>query len=252
MIAVHRYADRVILVTGAGQGLGAAMAKRFAAEGGTVMVADRDPVTAKAVAASLPDGRGDAWTVDVTDPGQVSSWISEVLTSYGQIDMLVNNAGVLRDNRLELMADAEWDTVLDVSLRGAFICSRAVFKSMKDRGYGRILSLSSICWRGNYGQANYAAAKAGIVGLARTIALEGAAHGITSNIISPGVIDTPMLVSLTDKARDRLTSQVPVRRVGRPDEIAETAAFLASEQAAYITGVVLDVDGGISIGTALH
>lgn len=249
---MRRYDDRVVMITGAGQGLGAAMAGRFAAEGARVAVADIDPGTAKEVAGSLPEGRGSAWTVDVTDTEQVSAWVADVLSGHGRIDVLVNNAGVLRDNRLEQMTDGEWDAVVNTSLRGAFLCARAVFAPMKERGYGRIVSMSSICWRGNYGQANYAAAKAGIVGLARTIALEGAAHGITSNVISPGVFDTPMLASLTEAARDRLASRVPVRRVGRPAEIADAAAYLCSEDAGYVTGVVLDVDGGISIGTALR
>jgi NAD(P)-dependent dehydrogenase (short-subunit alcohol dehydrogenase family) len=210
---MHRYTDRVVLVTGAGQGLGAAMARRFAAEGATVAVSDVNVAAAEDTARSCG---GTATAVDVTDAAAVQEWVAGVLAAHGRVDVLVNNAGVLRDNRLERMSAEDWQTVVDVSLRGAFHCARAVFGPMKRAGYGRILSVSSICWRGNYGQANYATAKAGIVGLARTIALEGAGHGITSNVVSPGVIDTPMLAALPTRARNRLTEWVPVGRVGRP------------------------------------
>ena len=148
------------------------------------------------------------------------------------------------------MTDDDWQAVVDVNLRGMFHCCRAVFGHMKQRRYGRILSLSSMSWRGNFGQVNYAAAKAGIIGAARTIALEGASSGITSNVIAPGLIDTPMLASMKTAARDKLISRVPAGHTGQPGDIAEAAAYLCSEQAGYITGVVLDVDGGIGIGSS--
>jgi len=135
---------------------------------------------------------------------------------------------------------------------GGFHCARAAFGPMKRQGYGRIVSFSSMSWRGNFGQTNYVAAKAGIVGMTRTLALEGARHGITANAIAPGLIDTPMLASMNGPARDKLTNKVPMRHTGRPEDIAEAAAFLASEAAGYITGVVLDVDGGISIGSSIR
>jgi 3-oxoacyl-[acyl-carrier protein] reductase len=226
------------------------MAQRFAAEGASLALSDLNPSTVRELVAACAPSRAVASTVDVTDSGQVDRWVDETRAEFGRIDALVNNAGIIRDNRLERMPDDDWQAVIDVSLRGAFHCTRAVFGHMKQRGYGRILSLSSMCWRGNFGQANYSAAKAGIVGMARTIALEGAPFGITSNALAPGLIDTPMLTSMDAKARDKLSSRIPARRIGDPADIAEAAAYLCSEHAGYITGVVLDVDGGIGIGSS--
>jgi 3-oxoacyl-[acyl-carrier protein] reductase len=241
---MNRYHGRVVAITGGAQGLGLAMATRFAAEGATVAVAD---VNGEALAGPL---RADV--VDVTDSARVNAWIAAVVEDFGRLDVLVNNAGIIRDNRVEEITDEDWHAVLDVSLTGSFHCARAAFGPMKRQGYGRIVSFSSMSWRGNFGQANYVAAKAGIVGLTRTLALEGARHGITANAIAPGLIETPMLASMNGPARDKLTGKIPMRHTGRPEDIAEAAAFLASEAAGYITGVVLDVDGGISIGSSIR
>jgi 3-oxoacyl-[acyl-carrier protein] reductase len=251
---MDRYAGRVVAVTGAAQGLGLAMAQRFATEGATVVLAD---VSEQALTAAGEGIRSSGATVrtdvlDVTSSADVDAWVAAVHADTGGIDVLVNNAGIIRDNRVEDITDADWRAVLDVSLGGSFYCARAVFPGMKERGYGRIVSFSSMSWRGNFGQSNYVAAKAGIVGLTRTLALEGARHGITANAIAPGLIETPMLASMNGPARDKLTAKIPMRHTGRPTDIAEAAAFLASEAAGYITGVVLDVDGGISIGSSIR
>ncbi|HEY3871914.1 MAG TPA: SDR family NAD(P)-dependent oxidoreductase [Actinocrinis sp.] len=250
-----RYAGRVVAVTGAGQGLGYAMARRFAAEGAVVAACDINPGPLSELAKGGADDESEPITtavVDVTSTTQVDAWIDQVVSEHARVDVLINNAGIIRDNRLERQSDQDWSAVVEVSLRGAFVCSRAAFRHMKQHRYGRILSLSSMSWRGNFGQANYAAAKAGVIGLARTIAIEGAPLGITSNVIAPGLIETPMLRSMDSRGRDRLTARIPVGHTGRPDDIAEAAAFLCSESAGYITGVVLDVDGGINVNGALR
>ncbi|KND37795.1 SDR family oxidoreductase [Streptomyces acidiscabies] len=248
---MNRYQGRVVAITGAAQGLGLAMATRFAAEGAMVALADVNEQALTEAAGSIAEAHGAKLrtdVVDVTDSAQVNAWIDGV----GRLDVLVNNAGIIRDNRVEDITDDDWHAVIGVSLTGGFHCARAAFGPMKRQGYGRIVSFSSMSWRGNFGQTNYVAAKAGIVGMTRTLALEGARHGITANAIAPGLIETPMLASMNGPARDKLTAKVPMRHTGRPEDIAEAAAFLASEAAGYITGVVLDVDGGISIGSSIR
>lgn len=252
---MNRYQGRVVAITGAAQGLGLAMATRFAAEGATVALADvnEEAVThAVETIANAHDVKLRADVVDVTDSAQVDDWITGITADLGGLDVLVNNAGIIRDNRVEDITDDDWHAVIDVSLTGGFHCARAAFGPMKRQSYGRIVSFSSMSWRGNFGQVNYVAAKAGIVGMTRTLALEGARHGITANAIAPGLIETPMLASMNGPARDKLTNKVPMRHTGRPEDIAEAAAFLASEAAGYITGIVLDVDGGISIGSSIR
>jgi 3-oxoacyl-[acyl-carrier protein] reductase len=250
---MNRYNGRVVAITGGAQGLGLAMATRFAAEGATVALADVNGAALDdAVETITHDARLRTDVVDVTKSPQVDSWIDGITDEFGQLDVLVNNAGIIRDNRVEDITDDDWHAVVDVSLTGGFYCARAAFKAMKRQGYGRIVSFSSMSWHGNFGQANYVAAKAGIVGLTRTLALEGARHGITVNAISPGLMDTPLLASMNARALEMLTKKIPMRHTGRPEDIAEAAAFLACEAAGYITGVVLDVDGGISIGSSIR
>ncbi|MET7474850.1 SDR family NAD(P)-dependent oxidoreductase [Streptomyces sp. NPDC005648] len=252
---MNRYQGRVVAITGAAQGLGLAMATRFAAEGAAVALADVNEEALTDAAKTITDAhdaRLRTDVVDVTDSARVNSWIDGVTAGLGRLDVLVNNAGIIRDNRVEDITDEDWHAVVNVSLTGGFHCARAAFGPMKRQGYGRIVSFSSMSWRGNFGQTNYVAAKAGIVGMTRTLALEGARHGITANAIAPGLIETPMLASMNGPARDKLTHKIPMRHTGRPEDIAEAAAFLASEAAGYITGVVLDVDGGISIGSSIR
>lgn len=250
-----RYVGRTVAITGAAQGLGYAMADRFAAEGAGLALVDVNRSALAAASALLRTTHGVAVSesvVDVTDGDQVTEWITGAEGEHGSVDVLVNNAGIIRDNRVENISDDDWDAVIDVSLKGAFLCARAVFPGMRAREYGRVISFSSMSWRGNFGQANYVAAKAGIVGLTRVLALEGARDGITANAIAPGLIETPMLASMNDAARALLTNKVPMRHTGDPGDIAEGAAFLGSEAAGYISGIVLDIDGGISIGSSIR
>lgn len=250
-----RFAGRTVAITGAAQGLGLAMAERFAAEGARLALVDVSTESLGVAAARIRSTHAATVTetvLDVTDSTGVDAWIARTERELGSVDALINNAGVIRDNRVENISDEDWDAVVDVSLKGAFLCARAAFPGMRARGYGRIVSFSSMSWRGNFGQANYVAAKAGIVGLTRALALEGARDGVTANAIAPGLIETPMLQSMNDQARALLTGKVPMKHTGDPSDIAEGAAFLASEAAGYITGTVLDIDGGISIGSSIR
>jgi NAD(P)-dependent dehydrogenase (short-subunit alcohol dehydrogenase family) len=252
---LQRYEGRVVAITGGARGLGRAMAERFAAEGAAVAIGDADGAGAEESARELAaahGGRTRGERVDVTRPAEVEAWLAGVERELGGLDVLVNNAGILRDNRVEQISDEDWRAVLDVNLAGAFHGIRAALPLMKRQRYGRILSLSSMSWRGNFGQANYVAAKAGVVGLTRGVALEAARHGITVNAIAPGLIETRMLASMNGPAREKLTAKIPLGHTGDPADIAAAAAFLCSEEARYVTGVVLDVDGGIGIGSAIR
>ncbi len=252
---MQRYDGRVVAVTGGAQGLGRAMARRFAAEGAAVALADLDGAGAEQACQELTAGsraRADAARIDVSISSEVQGWIDDVRRRLGRLDVLVNNAGIIRDNRIEQITDDDWRAVVDVNLTGAFHGIRAALPIMKAQRYGRILSFSSMSWRGNFGQANYVAAKAGIVGLTRGAALEAARDGITVNAIAPGLIETKMLAGMNARARDLLIGKIPVRHTGDPSDIAAAAAFLCSEEARYITGVVLDVHGGIGIGSSIR
>jgi 3-oxoacyl-[acyl-carrier protein] reductase len=248
----NRFDNQVVLVTGGAQGLGRAMAERFASEGARVHVADLAVSEGTRVVENLP-GTGHSFrAVDITDPASAREWIDSVVEDEGHIEVLINNAGVIRDNRIENISVEDWNAVLSVSLSGTFHCTQAAFPHMRAAAYGRVLSFASMSWRGNFGQVNYVAAKAGVVGFTRGFALEGARYGVTANAIAPGLIETPMLASMNASARDLLVSKVPMRNTGQPEDIAAAAAFLCSREASYITGVVLDVDGGISIGSSIR
>jgi len=244
---------KVAFVTGAGRGIGAATAARLAREGAAIAVVDRiEADTAETVAAVLAAGGtaiGIGCDVAVTD--QVEAAVERAVTELGRLDVLVNNAGVLRDNLLFKMTDDDWDTVLAVHLRGAFLCARAAQKHMVAQKSGRIINLSSTSALGNRGQANYAAAKAGIQGFTRTLAIELGPYGINVNSIAPGFITTAMIDETarrmgitTEQFQQGAAQTLPLRRTGTPDDIAGVVAFLAGPDSSYITGQNIYVDGG--------
>jgi 3-oxoacyl-[acyl-carrier protein] reductase len=243
-------AGRVALVTGAGSGIGEATARRFAADGATVVVNDVDGERARAVAGAIEKAGGAARAVgaDVTRRADVEAMVGRVVAELGRLDVLVNNAGINRDAMSHKMTEEQWDQVLAVNLKGTFLCAQAALPRMRERGWGRVINTSSIGSLGNIGQANYAASKAGVIGLTRTLALEYAKYGVTVNCVAPGAVMTPMLAGVPDPIREKITSQIPVGRIADPAEIAALHAFLASEDAGYITGQVIFVDGGMSVG----
>ncbi|HEU5348523.1 MAG TPA: 3-oxoacyl-ACP reductase FabG [Ktedonobacterales bacterium] len=244
---------RVALVTGAARGIGAATATRLAAEGAAVALADLDEAQAQATAHQI-DASGErvlAIGCNVAESAQVQRMVDSAVERFGRLDILVNNAGITRDNLLFKMSEDEWDAVIGVHLRGAFLCARAAQKAMVEQKHGRIISLSSVSALGNRGQVNYSAAKAGIQGLTRTLAVELGPFGITANAVAPGFIDTDMTrataqrLGLTpEQAHAAAAARIPLRRVGQPSEVASVIAFLASDDASYVSGQIIYVNGG--------
>jgi NAD(P)-dependent dehydrogenase (short-subunit alcohol dehydrogenase family) len=250
---MNRFAEQNALVTGAARGIGEAVARRLAQEGARVILADRDPEALGATLALLwktYDHTAVAGEVlDVTDAGRVNETIRRLEQDRGPLHVLVNNAGIVRDGWIDGLTDADWNAVLAVNLTGAFHCCRAVIPGMKTAGYGRIVNVASRAWMGNPGQANYSASKAGLVGMTRALALELVRFGITVNAVAPGLIDTPLVRGLAPKVQERLIKAQPGGRMGTPDEVAAAASFLASREASFVTGQVLHVCGGKSVGT---
>jgi 3-oxoacyl-[acyl-carrier protein] reductase len=251
---MSRYADRVVVVTGAARGIGAATAKRFADEGATVAILDLEQGAAAATADGLGAPKAIGLACDVADTASVEAAVGAVVEELGKVDVLVNNAGVTRDNLLFKMTDDDWDMVMNVHLRGSFLMSRAVQKHMVAAKYGKILNLSSVSALGNRGQANYSAAKMGLQGLTRTLALELGPFGVNVNAVAPGFIVTDRTDATArrvgvepEEYRKAAAAANPVRRVGYPEDIAAAAAFLCSDEASYITGQTLYVDGGAKI-----
>jgi 3-oxoacyl-[acyl-carrier protein] reductase len=236
---------RTALVTGSTRGIGRAIAQTLADAGARVAVVGRDAAKASDVAAQLP-GNAQGFGADVSDPAAVVSLVEGVEAAFGQVDILVNNAGLTRDNILFRIKDDDWDAVLDANLRGAFVAIRAAARGMMKRRWGRIINIASIVGlTGNKGQANYAASKAGLIGLTKSVAKELGSRNILVNAIAPGFIETDMTNAMTAEARTALSGQIPLDRLGKPEDIAAMVAFLASEHASYVTGQVLVVDGGM-------
>ncbi len=239
---------KVAVVTGASRGIGRSIALALAAQGATIVAVDMDQASTDAVVAELQAAGARALAVvgNVTVTADAERMIDAASEAFGRVDILVNNAGITRDGLLMRMKDDDWDAVLNVNLKGAFLCTRAAFKVMSKQRYGRIINIASIVGQmGNAGQANYCASKAGLIGLTKSNAREMAKRSITVNAVAPGFIATAMTDALSDKVRAELTAQIPMDKLGSADDIANAVVFLASEASGYITGHVLAVNGGM-------
>jgi 3-oxoacyl-[acyl-carrier protein] reductase len=242
---------RVALVTGASQGIGHACALALARQGASVAVAARNQVKLDELVSQIAasGGKAAAFAIDVADEEQVKAGIKAAIGQFGKIDILVNNAGITRDQLVMRMKRADWDSVLSTNLTSAYLCIQNVIPSMLKQRWGRIINIASIFGQmGQAGQANYSASKAGLIGLTMAIAREVASRGITSNAVAPGFIETSMTAALSEEFKQNAVKQIPLGRVGTPDDIASAVAFLASEEASYITGHVLNVNGGMLMG----
>lgn len=240
---------KVALVTGASRGIGRAIALKLAAEGAKVAI-NYAGNTAKAeeVKAEIEKNGGQAILVqaDVADAAAVEAMVNATVEAFGQIDILVNNAGITRDGLMMRMKDEDFDAVINTNLKGVFYCTKLVSKLMMKKRSGRIINMASVVGlMGNAGQTNYAAAKAGVIGFSKSAAKELAARGITVNMVAPGFIDTDMTAAMTDKAREMTLTGIPLNRMGTPEDVANAVAFLVSDNASYITGQVINVDGGM-------
>ena len=246
------FTGKIAIVTGSGRGIGKAIAMKLAENGATLVINDvGDSAPAEQTVSEIKNLNRQAMAImaDVSSSADVTKMMEAAIAAYGKVDILVNNAGITRDQLTMKMTDEEWDKVLAIDLKSVFLCTRAVLRPMLKQRSGRIISMSSVVGIiGNAGQANYAAAKAGIIGFTKTIAKEVASRGITVNAVAPGFIDTPMTQVLPEERKQALMANIPLGYLGTPRDIAETVAFLASEEARYITGQVISVDGGISLG----
>jgi len=240
--------EKVAVVTGASRGIGRAIALALAAQGAKVVASARNAEALDDLVKEIKDQGGEAMAVvgDVAVDTDASSLIDQAVAAYGQVDILVNNAGITRDGLLLRMKNEDWDAVLDTNLKGAFLCIRAAAKVMSKQRSGRIINISSVVGEmGNAGQANYCASKAGLLGLTKSVARELARRNVTANAITPGFIVTDMTDGMTDKAREAMTEQIPLGRLGEANDIANAVIFLASDQSSYVTGQVLGVNGGM-------
>jgi len=245
-----RLKDKICIVTGAAQGIGLATALKFAREGAVVIACDRraEAVHAAVETCRAAGGRAEGFVVDVTDRTQVDAMVAAVRERHARIDVLVNNAGITKDARLQKMTLEQFDAVIDVNLRGVFHCAQAVADTMEAQGAGVILNASSVVGiYGNFGQTNYAASKFGVIGFTKTWSRELGPKGVRVNAVAPGFIETPILGTMPDKVLDALREQVPLKRLGHPDEIANVYAFLASDESSYVNGAVIEVAGGLTV-----
>jgi NAD(P)-dependent dehydrogenase (short-subunit alcohol dehydrogenase family) len=243
----------VALVTGGARGIGLGIARRLLDTGYDVALLDLDASALDVALKELREAHSAERLVtteaNITQSDDIARALAEVTAKFGHVDVLVNNAGIVRDRRFMKLEEADWDAVIDTNLKSQFLTCRAVIPGMIERGYGRIVNISSRAWLGGFGQANYSAAKGGVVSLTRSLAIEFAAQGITVNAVAPGIVDTPMFRGFKPEVQERLQKSVPVQRIGTADDVAQAVLFFASRQSAYITGQLLYVCGGRSLSS---
>ncbi len=248
-----RLDGKVAVVTGAANGIGAATARRLASEGARLAVVDLNEEALDQTVRAIAEAGGEAQAFggDISKAADVARMVQQAKERFGRIDILVNNAGINRDAMAHRLTEENWDAVLDVNLKGSFLCAQAVMPIMREQNDGRIVNTASIAALGNVGQSNYSASKAGLMGLTRTLALEWSRYTIRVNCVAPGGTDTRMTAGIPDNIRETIMQRIPLRRFATPDEIAATHAFLVSDDASYITGQTIFVDGGTSVGLTL-
>ena len=245
-----RLKDKICIITGAAQGIGLATATKFAREGAIVIACDRrrDGADEAAAACHALGARALGFVVDVTDRAQVDAMVASVRAEFGRIDVLVNNAGITKDARLQKMTEQQFDAVIDVNLRGVFHCAQAVADTLVAQGGGVILNASSVVGiYGNFGQTNYAASKFGVIGFTKTWARELGPKGVRVNAVAPGFVQTPILDTIPERVLEQMRAKVPLGRLAQPEEIANVYAFLASDEASYVNGAVIEVGGGMTV-----
>jgi 3-oxoacyl-(acyl-carrier-protein) reductase len=245
-----RLKNKVALITGGGSGIGEATVLRFSKEGAKVVINDVNDENAKSVAKNVKANGGEVLVciADVCNKNDIDNMIKKTIEEFGRLDILVNNAGINRDSFVKKMSEEQWDKVININLKGTFLCAQAVLGPMIEQKYGRIINTASIGALGNLGQANYSASKAGVIGLTKTLALECARYNITVNCVSPGATNTAMTAKMPAEIIQFVKEKIPLKRFAEPKEIANMHLFLAGEESSYITGQVIFVDGGISVG----
>ena len=241
----------IAIVTGAGKGIGRAIAERLVADGFYVLLVDQDRVAGEKAVEEIGNKDAAFFQADISNEAQVKALFSEADKLYGRIDVLVNNAGIIRDNMIWNMEAVDFDLVIQVNLKGSWLMCREAAIRMKEKQQGRIINIASRAWLGNRGQTNYSASKAGVIGMSRALALEMGKYNVAVNVVAPGLIETPLTASIKKEALDKLIAAQPTKTMGKPEDVAHTVSFLASPKTSFITGQTFYVDGGKSIGAGI-